>query len=233
MKGSKILVLDDDARARRELRVALVAQGFEVDDADAGEEGLSRLRRTMPDVILLDLRLPATGRLETCREIRASSPVPIIILSTVRASNTRTEAFTAGADQFVTKPCGIEELVARIRAVRRRVGSVRSPVLLLGDVEIDFETHEVRRKDGVVHLTAKEFGLLHCLASRPGEIVSHRRILQSVWGPDYGAEVEYLRVFINQLRKKIETNPSHPTYILTEPSEGYRLAIPPKAQAAG
>jgi two-component system KDP operon response regulator KdpE len=139
----------------------------------------------------------------------------------------------AGADQFITKPCGIEELVACIHAVNRRAHSFRSPVLALGDVEINFETHEVKRKDGVVHLTAKEFKLLYCLASHPGEVISHRRILQAVWGPDYGDEIEYLRVFINQLRKKVEPDRANPAYILTDPSAGYRLAIPSNGNSAG
>ncbi|MCC7500128.1 MAG: response regulator transcription factor [Bryobacterales bacterium] len=226
MKTPKVLVIDHDARTRRELRGLLVVHGFEVDDAGSNDEGLYKLRHALPDVILLDLKIPARKGLEMCREIRACSPVPVIVLSVIRISDVRAQAFEAGADQYVTKPCGVEELAARIRAARRRAETVHSPVLVLGEAEVNFETHQVRRKDCVVHLTAKEFGLLYCLASRPGEIVSHRRILQSVWGPDYGAEVEYLRVFVNQLRKKLEPDPGHPTIILTEPSEGYRLAIP-------
>lgn len=232
MRVLKILALDEDARARHQLRASLVTQGFEVDDAGGGEEVLHKLRQGQPDVLLFDLKTPAAAGLGICREIRACSPVPLIVLSAIGTVDVRVEAFEAGADQYVTKPCSVEELGARIRAAKRRIEAVRSPVLALGEAEVNFETHEVRRGDQVQHLTAKEFGLLYCLASRPGEIVSHRRILQSVWGPDYGAEVEYLRVFINQLRKKIESDPSHPAFILTEPSEGYRLALPPKMHAA-
>jgi two-component system KDP operon response regulator KdpE len=226
MRISKILVVDDEPQARRVLRTALIAQGFEVNDASSGEEAIQRLRDETPDVILLDLKMPGMGGIEACREIRASSEVPIIVVSARKSRQDRTDAFEAGADQYAAKPFGIEELVARIRAVNRRVNSVRSANLVLGDVKVDFETHEVERKDGVVHLTAKEFKLLHFLASHAGEVVSHRRILQAVWGPDYGDEVEYLRVFINQLRKKIEPDPASPAYILTDPSAGYRLSLP-------
>lgn len=227
--------MDDEPQARRALRVALVAQGFEVNDASSGEEALEKLREETPDVVLLDLKMPGMGGLEACREIRSSSEVPVIVVSAKKTRLARTEAFEACADGYIAKPCGIQEVVACIRAVRRRVNTVRSPVLVLGDVEINFETHEVKYRDSVTHLTAKEFKLLHCLASHPGEVVSHRRILQAVWGPDYGDEVEYLRVFINQLRKKIEPDPRNPTYLLTDPAAGYLLKIPPKqaSEAAG
>lgn len=227
MKLSRILVVDDEPQARRILRVALVAQGFEVNDARSGEEAIQKLREEPPEVILLDLKMPGIGGIEACREIRSSSEVPIIVVSGKKSRKDRTEAFEAGADQYITKPFGIDELVACIHAVNRRYNLYRSSTLDLGDVTVDFETHEVQRPDGVVHLTAKEFSLLRCLATHPGEVISHRRILQAVWGPDYGNEVEYLRVFINQLRKKVEPDPANPAYILTDPSSGYRLAIPP------
>ena len=226
MKISKVLVVDDEPQARRVLRTALVAQGFEVNDAKSGEEALEKLRDEPPDVILLDLKMPGIGGIEACREIRASSEVPIIVVSARKSREDRVEALEAGADQYIAKPCGIEELVACIHAVNRRVHALRSSVLVLGDVKIDFETHQVERKEGVVHLTATEFKLLHFFASHPGEVISHRRILQAVWGPDYGDEIEYLRVFINQLRKKIEPDPANPAYILTAPSAGYRLCLP-------
>jgi len=228
VKLSRILVVDDEPQARRVLRIALVAQGFEVNDARSGEEALEKLHEESPDLILLDLKMPGIGGLQACREIRSSSEAPIIVVSGKKSRQDRAEAFEAGADQYITKPFGIEELLACIHAVNRRASSVRSPTLVLGDVKIHFETHEVERQDGVVHLTAKEFKLLYCLASHPGEVLSHRRILQAVWGPDYGDEVEYLRVFINQLRKKIESDPANPAFILTDPSAGYRLSIPPR-----
>jgi two-component system KDP operon response regulator KdpE len=226
MRISKILVVDDEPQARRILRTSLIAQGFEVNDAKSGEDALEKLREEPPHAILLDLKMPGMGGLEACREIRASSDVPIIVVSGKNSREDRTQAFEAGADQFIAKPFGIEELVACIHAVDRRVNSFRSAILELGDVKVNFETHEVRRGDNIARLTAKEFKLLHCLASHPGEVVSHRRLLQAVWGPDYGDEVEYLRVFINQLRKKVEPDPHNPAYILTDPSAGYRLFVP-------
>jgi len=230
MRISKILVVDDEPQTRRVMRTALVAQGFEVDDARSGEEALVRLRASPPEVILLDLKMPGMGGIEACRMIRTSSEVPIIVVSARKSRQDRIEAFEAGADQYIAKPFGIDELVARIHAVSRREPG-RGPSLMLGDVAIDFEAHEVKRQEGVVHLTAKEFKLLHCLASHAGEVLSHRRLLQAVWGPDYGDEVEYLRVFINQLRKKIEPDPSNPVYILTDPSAGYRLYVPPQSES--
>ena len=229
MKPCKILIVDDEPQARRLLRTALVEEGFEVTAASTGEEALEKLREETPDAILLDLKMPGMGGLETCREIRATSEVPVIIVTASEGELPRTEAFDAGADQYVVKPCGIRELAARIRAVRRRTTRAHAKVLQLDEVEINFETHEVNRGDRVVHLTAKEFKLLHFLASRPGEVMSQRRILQGVWGPDYGDELEYLRVFINQLRKKIEPDPRNPRYIVTDHSAGYHLAIPPRA----
>ncbi|HZT33388.1 MAG TPA: response regulator transcription factor [Bryobacteraceae bacterium] len=228
----KVLVVDDDPQARRVLRTALVIQGFEVNDARSGEEALEKLRKETPDTILLDLKMPGMGGIDACRQIRELSEVPIIIVSARNSTEDRTEAFEAGADQYVSKPCGIQEIVARIRAAKRRADLVRSPALSLGEVEVNFETHEVKRPDGTMHLTAKEFKLLHFLASRAGEIVSHRRILQAVWGPDYGDEVEYLRVCINQLRKKIELDPASPVHLLTEPSVGYRLSLPRAGRSA-
>jgi two-component system, OmpR family, KDP operon response regulator KdpE len=232
VKLSRILVVDDEPQARRVLRIALVAQGFEVNDARSGEEALEKMREDSPDLILLDLKMPGIGGIQACREIRSCSETPIIVVSGKKSRQDREEAFEAGADQYITKPFGIEELLARIHAVNRRASSVRSPTLVLGQVKINFETHEVERRDGVVHLTAKEFKLLYCLASHPGDVLSHRRILQAVWGPDYGDEVEYLRVFINQLRKKIEPDPANPAYILTDPSAGYRLCVPSLARSA-
>lgn len=228
MRIPRILIVDDEPQTRRVLRIALTAQGFEVNDARSGEEALEKLREEPPDVVLLDLKMPGMGGIEACREIRASSEAAIIVVSARKSAEDRTEAFEAGADQYVPKPCDIQELLARIRSVKRRGASFQPRLLVLGDVEVDFETHEVKRQDGILRLTAKEFNLLHCLASHPNAVLSHRRILQAVWGPDYGNEVEYLRVFINQLRRKIEPDPAKPVYILTEPSAGYRLHVPPQ-----
>jgi len=230
MSATKVLIVDDAPLTRRVLRTALISRGFEITDASNGEDALESLRHYAPDVILLDLKMPGMGGLETCRQIRDRSEVPIVIVSGTKAQKEKVEALESGADDYVTKPLGIDELVARIHAVIRRpsVGAhVR--VVHLEAVEIDLESHEVKRGQTTDHLTSKEFRLLYYFLQNAGKVVTHRRLLQAVWGPDYGNEVEYLRVFINQLRKKIEPDPSHPKYILTEPSFGYRLALSAKA----
>ena len=232
MSSVKVMVVDDEPQARRVLRIALIAHGFEVMDAHTGEEAVQNLRHDTPDVILLDLTMPGIGGLQACREMRECSEVPIIIVSGRKTEVEKVEALNSGADDYITKPVGIEELVARIHAVIRRPSlGPHARVLHLDSAEIDLESHEVRRGDAVVHLTSKEFKLLYYFLQNAGKVVSHRRLLQAVWGPDYGNEVEYLRVFINQLRKKVESDPAHPKYILTEPSSGYRFV--PEAKALG
>jgi len=223
MSDLRVLNVDDEPQARRAIKIALVARGFEVLEASSGEETIEILRKVSPDVILLDVNMPGMNGIETCQAIRSCSDVPVIIISVRKVGTEKAEAFEAGADQYITKPFDVEELIARIRAVKRRSGAVHSRVLALDGVEIDLESHEVRRGGETIHLTAKEFRLLHYLAEHAGAVVSHRRILQAVWGPDYGNELAYLRVFVNQLRKKIEPDPRRPRYLLTEPSIGYRL----------
>ena len=184
-------------------------------------------RREMPDLVLLDLNMPGMGGLDTCRELRAFSEVPVIILSVRNSEQDKVAALDAGADDYVTKPFGMQELLARIRAALRRAPSPPegAPGMFRSeDLEIDFAARRVRLKDGEVRLTPKEFDLLRYLVAHAGKPVPHRELLQAVWGPDYGDETEYLRVFINQLRKKIEPNPSHPRFVLTEPWVGYRFA---------
>jgi len=223
MNTVKVLVVDDEPQARRLLRIALISRGFEITDARSGEEALDSLRQEAPDVILLDLKMPGLGGIETCRQIRERSEVPIIVVSGEKREMEKVEALESGADDYITKPFGIEELIARMHAATRRpqIGA-NSKIIRLDSVEIDLESREVKRGEDVTHLTSKEF------LQNSGKVVSHRRILQAVWGPDYGDEVEYLRVFINQLRKKIEPDPSHPQYVLTEPSSGYRFAPVPR-----
>ena len=226
---TKVMIVDDEPQTRRVLRTALVSFGFEVTDAKSGEEALEGLRHGNPDLILLDLKMPGIGGLETCRLIRETSDVPIMIVSASQAEHEKVEALETGADDYVTKPLGISELVARIHAVTRRLSiAAHSRIVRLDSVEIDLESHEVRRGDVISHLTSKEFKLLYYFVQNSGKVISHRRLLQAVWGPDYGDELEYLRVFMNQLRKKIEPDPSHPKYILTEPSSGYRFEPGPK-----
>jgi two-component system KDP operon response regulator KdpE len=223
--ATKVLIVDDEPRVRRVLRMALISHAFEVTEARSGEEALESLRQEIPDVILLDLNMPGIGGLETCRLIRERSDIPIIVVSARKTEQEKIAALKSGGDGYVTKPFGIEELVARIHAVTRRLQiGARSRILRLDSVEIDLESHEVKRGDSVFHLTSKEFRLLHYLLQNAGKVVSHRRILEAVWGLDYDNQVQYLRVCINQLRKKIEPDPSHPKYILTEPGSGYRFA---------
>jgi two-component system KDP operon response regulator KdpE len=226
-----ILNVDDEPQARRALRIALVARGFQVFDAATGEEAIEKLRGESADVVLLDVNMPGMNGIETCREIRAFSDVPVIVVSVRKTAKERTQAFEAGADQYVTKPLDVDELIARIHAVKSRGALHRSRVIRLGEAEIDLESHEVRRQGTTIHLTAKEFKLLYYLAEHAGSVVPHRRLLQAVWGPDFGDEVEYLRVFINQVRKKIEPDPPHPRYLLTEPSIGYRFVASAAAPA--
>ena len=224
MNSAVILVVDDEPQIRRVLRTTLASDGYTVLEARSGDEALEQIRREHVDLVLLDVNMPGRSGLETCREIRASSELPIIMLTVRNTERDKVLALDAGADDYVVKPFGIEELMARIRAALRRVTSAESvPSFVSEDLDIDFEKRSVIVKGQPVRLTPKEFELLRHLVSNHGKAVSHRRLLQAVWGPDYGEENEYLRVFINQLRKKIEPDPSHPRYIHTEPWVGYRF----------
>ena len=226
MSAGKILVVDDDPQIRRVMKATLVGHGYEVIEARTGEDALEMFPHEMPSLVLLDMNMPGIGGLETCRAIRGGSDIPVIILSVRNTEKDKVAALDAGADDYVTKPFGIEELLARIRAAMRR--STSSPEggprgFTAPDLEIDFETRRVRANGKDVRLTPKEFDLLHYLVAHSGKPVTHRELLQAVWGPDYGDEPEYLRVFINQVRKKIEANPAKPKYIVTEPWVGYRF----------
>jgi two-component system, OmpR family, KDP operon response regulator KdpE len=228
MTQAEILIVDDDAQIRRTLRATLVPQGYGVSDARSGEEALEKLRAEKTDVVLLDLNMPGMGGMATCREIRRHSDVAIIVV-TVRDSETdKVQVLDAGADDYVTKPFSTPELLARIRAALRRLPA--SPdtdlkALHLEGLTIDFAARRVHVRNQEVRLTPKEFDLLRYLVANANVVIPHRKILQAVWGPDYGDEVEYLRVFMNHLRKKIEPNPAKPKYLLTEPWVGYRLSL--------
>ena len=229
MNDTTVLVVDDEPKLRRVMRTTLTDLGYTVIDAKTGEEALQTLRETQPDLILLDLNMPGIGGLETCRAIRESSEVPIIILSVRNTEREKVQALDAGADDYVTKPFGIQELLARIRAALRRspqAGESDLNVFHAEDLDIDFSARRVTAAGKTQRLTPKEFDLLRLLVANPNKAIPHRKLLQSVWGPDYGDEVEYLRFFVNQLRKKIEAVPSKPKYLLTEPWVGYRFAAP-------
>lgn len=230
MTGARILVVDDEPQIRRVLKSALSAQGYEVFDARTGEEALQVFRERRFDLVLLDVNMPGMGGLETCRQIRPTSDVAIIMLTVRDAEQDKVDALDAGADDYVTKPFGTPELMARIRAALRRlpVSATTSTVLDLGDIQVHPTDRRVMVRGQAVRLTPKEFDLLVYLASNPNVTIAHTKLLQAVWGPDYGDQVEYLRTFVNQLRKKIEADPGHPVYLVTEPWIGYRL----QAQAA-
>jgi two-component system KDP operon response regulator KdpE len=196
-------------------------------EAGSGEEALEKLRAERPDLILLDVNMPGISGLHTCAEIRSSSDVPIIMLTIRNSERDKVQALDAGADDYVVKPFGVQELMARIRAaLRRSAPGEATPAFSSGDLKIDFEKRVVTVKNHAVRLTPKEFELLRHLVANRGKALGHRRLLQAVWGPDYGEETEYLRVFINQLRKKIEPDPHKPRYIHTEPWVGYRFDPP-------
>ena len=229
MNDATILVVDDEPQLRRVMRTTLTDLGYTVIDAKTGEDALNILRQDQPDLILLDLNMPGIGGLETCRAIRETSEVPIIILSVRNTEREKVQALDAGADDYVCKPFGIQELLARIRAALRRspaAGENELNVFRTDDLEIDFIARRVMVAGKSARLTPKEFDLLRMLVSNPNKAIPHRKLLQTVWGPDYGDEVEYLRFFVNQLRKKIEPVPSKPKYLLTEPWVGYRFVAP-------
>jgi two-component system KDP operon response regulator KdpE len=207
------------------MRTELTSAGFEVDDAKTGEEALGKLREFRPDLVLLDINMPGMGGLATCRAIRADANVAIIMLTVHNTVAAKVEALDAGADDFITKPFSTPELLARIRAALRRLPVAQSSPsrLRVGHLTIDFTARTVAHGSTSAHLTPKELELLRYLTQHANEAVSHRELLQAVWGPDYGDQVEYLRVFIMNLRKKIEPNPDSPQYITTEPWVGYRF----------
>lgn len=232
MSSAKILVVDDAPQLRRVMRATLTAEGYTIFEAREGAEALEVFRAKRPDIILLDVNMPGMNGLEACREIRRTSDVPIIMLTVRNAERDKVLALDAGADDYVVKPFGMQELLARIRAaLRRTLPQDKVPAILSKELSVDFEARRVRVQGREVHLSPKEFELLRQLVANQGKPLTHRRLLQSVWGPDYGNEPEYLRVTINQLRKKIERDPAHPKFILTEPWIGYRFE-PPSARTA-
>jgi two-component system, OmpR family, KDP operon response regulator KdpE len=227
VSAGRILVVDDDPQIRRVMRVTLTGQSYEVDDAKSGDAALEKLRESRFDLVLLDMNMPGMDGLETCRAIRQQSEIAIIMLTVRDSERDKVAALDAGADDYVTKPYNATELLARIRAALRRTPWMHGPAgrVAVGIAEVDFDTRQVTVRGRKVRLTPKEFELLRYLAGHANKVLPHRELLQAVWGPDYGNEVEYLRVFVNQLRKKIEADPSKPVYLLTEPWVGYRLQL--------
>jgi two-component system KDP operon response regulator KdpE len=224
MNSARILVVDDAPQVRRVLRATLTVEGYTVSEARDGGEALELFRAEPFDIILLDVNMPGMNGLEACREIRKKSDVPIIMLTVRDAERDKVLALDAGADDYVVKPFGMQELLARIRAaLRRTLPQDKLPAFVSKNLSVDFEARRVTARGEEVHLTPKEFELLRQLVANQGKPLTHRRLLQAVWGPDHGEETDYLRVAINQLRKKIEPDPAHPRFIRTEPWIGYRF----------
>lgn len=225
MSAARILIVDDQPQIRRIMRTTLIAAGYEVDDARTGEEALEKVREFRPDLVLLDINMPGMGGISACKAIRSDATIGIIMLTVRDSEADKVRALDAGADDFVTKPFSTPELLARIRAALRRVPASQSSSgrLRVGQLLIDFTARTVANRTTTTHLTPKELDLLRYLTQHANEAVTHRELLQAVWGPDYGDQVDYLRVFIKNLRKKIEQNPESPEYITTEPWVGYRF----------
>jgi two-component system KDP operon response regulator KdpE len=223
--GPRVLVVDDEPQIVRGLRVVLRNAGYEVDAAGTKQEALDALSHRPPDAVLLDLVLPDGSGVDVCREVREWSHVPIVVVSAVGDEREKVRALDAGADDYVTKPFGSQELAARLRAVLRRTAdmSTESPAIEIGELVIDLADRRVRRGDEEIHLTPIEFDLLRVLAQNRGRLVTHRQLLQEVWGPTYGEETHYLRVHVAHIRRKIEPDPARPRYVVTEPGVGYRL----------
>jgi two-component system KDP operon response regulator KdpE len=225
----RILVVDDDPQIRRVMRTSLVSRGYVIDEAITGEEAVQRAAVENYDLVLQDINLPGIDGLETCRRIRLRSDVPIIVMTVRDSEKDKVDVLDAGADDYVAKPFSMPEMMARIRATLRRAPHVAEPsttYLRLGDIEIDFQARRIKTPTTQLRLTSKEFDLLSYFAAHPNRPITHRELLNAVWGPDYGEEHEYLRVFVNRLRKKIESTPKTPKYLLKEPWVGYRLDLP-------
>lgn len=219
---TRILVVDDEPSSRRTLHDTLSSLGFRVEEASGAEQAIIFVRREHCDAALLDINLPGMSSIEACRAIRRLSPrLPILMLTVRDSAEDKIEALNAGADDYVTKPFHIGELMARVRAVVRR--SQNDGVITIGDIELDLDRRLVRKSGHIVHLTPKEFDLLHCLMSNAGKPLARTRLLGAVWGSEYGEESEYLRTFMRQLRKKLECDPSKPEYLLTDSHYGYRF----------
>ena len=221
----KILVVDDEPQLTRVLRTGLKSRGYDVRAAADGLAGFEVFNDWHPDLVITDLQMPAMNGIELCREIRKISEIPIIVLSVKGEEKTKVEALDAGADDYITKPFGMDELLARVRATLRRAPNEKKEEtrLEIGDFFIDLSSYKVMVRETEVHLTPKEFELLSYLLKNPGKVLTHRNLLGAVWGGNFTEQTEYLRVFVGNLRKKIEANPAKPQYILTEPWVGYRF----------
>jgi len=223
--GARILVVDDEAPIRRWLKVNLETRGYTVDTAETGEQGIKALENRRPDLLILDLLMPGMGGIDVVRKLRSVSTIPIIVLSAIGEEAQKVQALELGADDYMTKPFGMEELFARIRSLLRRAAGATSaaPVFVAGDLSVDFDRREVRLDGQPIKLTPTEYDLLKYMIEHAGKVLTHRMLLQEVWGQAYIDQAQYLRVFVGQLRKKIEKHPGRPRFILTDPGVGYRF----------
>jgi two-component system KDP operon response regulator KdpE len=224
-----ILVVDDEPQITRVLKATLASHGYSIRTAGDGDEAVQLMKEWPPDLLITDLRMPNMDGVALCRHVRAKSEVPIIVLSVRGEERSKVEALDAGADDYVTKPFSVNELLARVRAALRRAAAAKKPesepVIEIGDFRIDLEAHSVQVRNREVRLTPKEFDLLVYLARHPGKVITHRALLAAVWGPTSTQQPEYLRVFIGHLRKKLEPDEKTPRYIITEPWVGYRFNL--------
>jgi two-component system, OmpR family, KDP operon response regulator KdpE len=235
MKGKRILLAEDEVALRDFVSRNLRARGFEVLEASNGLEAIAVWERENPHLLILDIMMPRMDGLEVCRRVREHSAVPIIVLTALDMESDKVAALDLGADDYLTKPFGVEELLARVRAVLRRsqweVVPLAGGIKQFGDLEIDLTGHIVRLRGMEVRLSPTEFALLKQLVTNAGKVLTHRMLLQSIWGPEYGGEAEYLRVYINRLRHKLEPDSANPRFLLTEPGVGYRF-VPPEREGA-
>jgi len=223
---SRILVVDDEPQILRALQMSLRGAGYDVDTASTGAQALTAAAVQPPDAVILDLVLPDTRGTDVCRELRTWSTVPVIVLSVVGDESEKVAALDAGADDYVTKPFGLDELLARLRAALRRVEAETEPVREVGELRVDLAGREVSFAGRPVQLTPNEFTLLSLLVRNEGKLLTHKAILEEVWGHAYTDESHYLHVYVSQLRRKLEPESARPRYILTEPGVGYRLVDP-------
>jgi two-component system KDP operon response regulator KdpE len=226
MTGARILVVDDEQQILRALRTSLRGAGYEVETADTAEGALAAAAMRPPEAVILDLVLPDGSGIDVCRELRKWSSAPVILLSAVGEEREKVAALDAGADDYVTKPVGIDELLARLRAVLRRTAPDADPVIEVGELVVDLEKRAVTLAGKPVHLTPHQFELLRVFAMNKGKLLTHKALLREVWGPGYGNESNLLHVNVSQLRRKIEPDRTHPRYLVTEAGAGYRLVEP-------
>jgi len=229
--GARILVVDDEAPIRRSLKVNLESRGYTVDTVETDEMAITVFENRRPDLLILDLLMPGMGGIDVVRKLRAVSTIPMIVLSAIGEEAQKVQALELGADDYITKPFGMEELFARIRSLLRRAAGATSaaPVFVSGELSVNFDRREVSLEGQPVKLTPTEYDLLKYMIEHAGKVLTHRMLLQEVWGPAYVDQAQYLRVFVGQLRKKIEKHPARPRFILTDPGVGYRFCTDTEA----